>query len=309
MSASASVSKSDDRRVALITGCSSPNGLGTQTALQLVKRGYKVYATARKVTNMSHLQGKCELLKLDVTDSKSIQDVVRQVSDQNNGRLDLLINNAAITGPAPALDMSLDGFRQILETNLIAPLAVIQASSPLLVKAGNEPAPGSDGKIRKSVVVNMGSLVHWGPAWSSGYNASKAALETLSDTMRIEMANLNVKVVNCETGIVRTDVISHVFDITSTTPTPYYKNFKDIHSRVLQGVKDGAGLIISPEKFAKRFVNAIDRSNPNGKIWIGTMSSLFSWLMPFFETVGLKDWFWRSQNFTGMVEKPRIRSD
>ncbi|WWC90399.1 uncharacterized protein L201_005334 [Kwoniella dendrophila CBS 6074] len=307
MSSTTLETKLDNRRTALITGCSSPTGIGAQTALALVERGYRVFVTARKVETMSQLEGRCELLRLDVNDEKSRVEVVRQVSERTGGKLDLLINNAAVNGPSPALDMSIDRFRELLETNVVSPLALIQALAPLLIKSGNETQ--SNGKIRKSVIVNMGSLVVWNPAWSSAYNASKAALESLTDTMRIEMENLNIKVVNCETGIVATEIISHVFPIRSSTPSGYYDNFDLIQSKVLDQVKIGAKYITTPKDFASSLVSKIDKFEPRGKIWVGSFSNLFSWIMPLLDKFGLKDKLWKSQNFISLVEKPKINKD
>ncbi len=83
-----------EQKVALITGCSDPSSLGAAMALDLHKRGWKVYATSIEVESMADLhKSGCELLPLDVTKVADIESAAKVVS----GRLDLLINNVRIS--------------------------------------------------------------------------------------------------------------------------------------------------------------------------------------------------------------------
>jgi NADP-dependent 3-hydroxy acid dehydrogenase YdfG len=81
------------QRVALITGCGAPSGIGSCIALELANRGYRVFATARRIEQMAHLMGTCELLSLDVTAQESIEAAVSVVRSQTGGRLSVLVNN------------------------------------------------------------------------------------------------------------------------------------------------------------------------------------------------------------------------
>ena len=105
-------SMSIEQKAALITGCSEPDGLGANTALELLKHGFRVFATARNVSTMTSLEkAGCgvsvsffasgyrliasQLLTLDVTDGKSILAAKAEVVRLTDGRLDLLINNVS----------------------------------------------------------------------------------------------------------------------------------------------------------------------------------------------------------------------
>lgn len=91
-------SEKRSQRVALITGCSEPNSIGANLTLDLLERGWKVYATARKVETLKALKAKgAEVIALDVVDKLSIEaakDVI-----EAEGRLDALVNNVGVLGP------------------------------------------------------------------------------------------------------------------------------------------------------------------------------------------------------------------
>lgn len=83
-----------NQRVALITGCSEPNSIGANLALDLVRRGWRVYATARKVETLAALKAEgAHVLALDVVDKLSVQDAKRVLEAE--GRLDALVNNVS----------------------------------------------------------------------------------------------------------------------------------------------------------------------------------------------------------------------
>lgn len=92
------VEKNTTQRVALITGCSEPNSIGANLALDLLRRGWKVYATARKVETLAPLKAEgAQVLALDVVDKLSIADVKQTIFDAE-GRLDALVNNVSSEG-------------------------------------------------------------------------------------------------------------------------------------------------------------------------------------------------------------------
>lgn len=87
--------KTKAQRVALITGCSESNSIGANLALDLLRRGWKVYATARKVETLAPLKAEgAQVLALDVVDKLSIADVKKTILDAE-GRLDALVNNVS----------------------------------------------------------------------------------------------------------------------------------------------------------------------------------------------------------------------
>lgn len=86
---------SSNKRVALITGCSEPNSIGANLTIDLLHRGWTVYATARKIETLTTLRGAgAEVLALDVVDKDSIAHA-KQVITEKEGRLDALVNNVS----------------------------------------------------------------------------------------------------------------------------------------------------------------------------------------------------------------------
>lgn len=175
----------------LITGC-SPGGIGNALARQFHRRGFQVIATARTTDKLSDLKALgLTTLALTVDSEDSIQECVKQVETLCGGRLDYLINNAGTNLTIPALDVNLDDARKCFETNFFAVVRLVQVFSPLLITA-------------KGTIVMVGSLAAEMPfVFGSVYNASKAALLSYSDTLRVELAPFDVKVITLITGGVR----------------------------------------------------------------------------------------------------------
>ena len=177
----------------LITGCSS--GIGYALAREFKANGLRVFATARKAESLTELASHgIEPLSLEVTSEDSIKALVAEVTSRTNGRLDLLVNNAGRNYTIPALDVDIEEIRETFETNLFAVMRMCQAFAPLLIEA-------------KGTIVQIGSLAGVMPyVFGSVYNASKAALHSYSDTLRVELAPFRVRVVTVVTGGVRSNI-------------------------------------------------------------------------------------------------------
>jgi 1-acylglycerone phosphate reductase len=121
----------------LITGCST-GGIGAALAEAFHGKGYHVFATARnpsKISNTLSASKNVTVLTLDVLSSESIANAVRSVEKETNGRLDVLVNNSGGGAIIPALDASIDEGKRLFDLNFWAPLAMLQAFSPLLIKS------------------------------------------------------------------------------------------------------------------------------------------------------------------------------
>lgn len=121
----------------LITGCSA-GGIGAGLAEAFQQKGYLVFATLRNLSkapeNLTNTPNVI-VLQLDVLLPASIATAVESVSKETGGHLDVLVNNSGQNFVMPALDTSIEDARKLFDINVIAPLAMIQAFSPLLVKA------------------------------------------------------------------------------------------------------------------------------------------------------------------------------
>jgi NAD(P)-dependent dehydrogenase (short-subunit alcohol dehydrogenase family) len=189
-------------RIAVITGAS--RGLGRALAGFLSAQGYSLVLTARDEEVLREsaeaLKGKVVTVAGDVADAAHRRSVA--AAAKSLGGLDLLVNNASSLGPVPMpqlADYPLDAFREVLEVNLVAPLALIQEVLPLL-------------KERQGLVVNLSSDAAVGgyESWG-GYGASKAALDLVSKTLASELKEMGVSVVSVDPGDMRTQMHQDAF--------------------------------------------------------------------------------------------------
>lgn len=178
-------------KVALVTGCSS--GIGRELALQLSQAGWHVYAGARRPQTLTGLNERITPLELDVNKPSHLRHGV-SVIEKQFGKLDLLVNNAGYGAMGPLVEMPLEEVRRQFETNVFAPLALIQHCFPLLQASGN-------GKV-----VNIGSVsgILTTP-FSGAYCATKSALHSLSDALRMELAPFNVDIITIQPGAIESE--------------------------------------------------------------------------------------------------------
>ncbi|RVX73116.1 hypothetical protein B0A52_02243 [Exophiala mesophila] len=187
------------KRVVLITGCSA-GGLGDALARAFHATGKtRVIATGRDQSKMGHFNNLgIETVLLDVLSQTSIDACVQEVTTKTNGVLDLLINNSGAGYHCPLADVDLDMARQLFDLNVWAPMAVTKSFLPLLL------ASASSG--RNPMVVNQTSLASVSSMPFTGvYSASKAALASLTDTMRLEMGMFGIAFVDLKTGSVKSN--------------------------------------------------------------------------------------------------------
>jgi NAD(P)-dependent dehydrogenase (short-subunit alcohol dehydrogenase family) len=179
--------------VALITGSSS--GIGQLSALELARRGHRVFASMRNLENSRYLQAKAEkdrlaveIIQLDVTDSASVTAAIADVMERA-GRLDVLINNAGFGAFGPIEDYSDEDLRQVFETNFFGALRVTRAALPAM-------RAQRSGTI---ILVSSVSGLRTFP-FLSVYSASKFALEAASNGLRHELRSFGIRVVLVEPG-------------------------------------------------------------------------------------------------------------
>ena len=176
------------QRSILITGCSS--GIGYDAAHGLAARGWRVFATCRKQVDCVRLRGEgLESFVLDYADEASVSAALAQVLAATGGTLDALFNNGAFALPGAAEDLPRAGLREVFETNVFGWHDLTQQVIPVMRAQGA-------GRI-----VNCSSVLGLVCApWRSAYNASKFAVEGLSDTLRLEMRGTGIEIVLIEPG-------------------------------------------------------------------------------------------------------------
>lgn len=217
--------------VAVVTGAN--RGLGRHLAAQLVERGAKVYAAARRPETVD-LPGVTPL-RLDVTDQESIREAARIASDAT-----LLINNAGISTGATLVGGGLDEVRREMETNFFGPLAATRAFAPVIEGNGG------------GAVLNVLSALSWfHPAGLGSYAASKAAAWALSDATREELAPRGITVSALHVGYMDTDMAAGV-------PADQKTAADDVAAQALDAIEAGLPEILADEtsRYVKQSLSA-----------------------------------------------------
>jgi short-subunit dehydrogenase len=206
----------------LITGCSS--GIGLETALYLHSKEYRVFATARKKKDVKKLRSLgLQAFKLDVTQPKTIQKTLNKILNITNGTLDIVFNNAGYGQPGAIEDISTEVLKEQFETNVFGLHEVTRQVLPIMQKQGY-------GKIiQHSSVLGLVSLKLRG-----AYNASKYAIEGLTDTLRLELKNTNVQITLLNTGPVTSDFRKNAILKAKEHIDIDHSRFKDEYEKSLQ---------------------------------------------------------------------------
>jgi NAD(P)-dependent dehydrogenase (short-subunit alcohol dehydrogenase family) len=205
--------------VVLVTGANG--GLGTQFVAQALERGaQRVYATAR--TPQAWDDDRVVPLALDVTSAESIAAAAAAAADTT-----IVINNAGVSGGGQSLlSMSPDALRAIYETNVFGPVAVVQAFAPVLAKNGG------------GALVDIHSALSWlstpGP-----YPSTKAALWSVTNSLRLELASQGTQVVGAHLGYTDTPMIARL-DVPKEDP-------RDIVAAIYDGLEAGQHEVLADD--------------------------------------------------------------
>ncbi|KAJ9130080.1 Short-chain dehydrogenase/reductase [Coniochaeta hoffmannii] len=244
-------------KTVLITGCSE-GGIGDALAREFRARGVTVFATARSVSKMSTLEPLgVHTLELDVTSEPSIAAAVEAVRAATDGHLDILINNAGVNHVQPFLDTGLADMRRVFDTNVIGVLAVTQALAPLLIAS-------------RGVVATIGSVnAVFNPPYQVAYNASKAAVLAVGDSLRVELAPFGVRVVTVVTGSVRSKLFDNADAACRVPPDSLYYPLKDRIEK--RDFLDNARWT-DTEAYARQVVSDLLKEKPSPVLWRASFS-------------------------------------
>jgi NAD(P)-dependent dehydrogenase (short-subunit alcohol dehydrogenase family) len=244
---------SEQTRAVLITGCSS--GIGRETARHLAEKGWKVYATARRLESIEGLKGAgCETLVCDVTDEDSMSACVRAV-DEAEGAVGVLVNNAGYSQSGAIEEVPIEAVRRQFETNVFGLMRMCQLVLPRM--RGQ----------RWGRIVNVSSMGGRLTFPGGGvYHGTKHAVEALSDALRFEVSGFGIDVVVIEPGLIKTGFAeAAVGAMASELPTDGpYAEFNTAVGRETAGVYEGplARLGSGPEAVARKIERAITARRP-----------------------------------------------
>lgn len=268
--------------VVLITGSSS--GIGHALCHSFADRGFRVVATARRPESLKSLAAQgMATLPLDVTSTADIQAAIAAVLEQE-GRLDVLVNNAGYGLFGPLLDISPSALEKQFHTNVFAPLAIIQAVAPIMKRQG------------QGLILNIGSIsgVITTP-FAGAYCGSKAALHALSDALRMELAPFGIRVVTVQPGAIASNFGNAARS--SLPPESWYLPL----ANQIQGRANFSQVDATPaQEFSDRLLDIALRPHPPaiirlGKksLWLPLLRRLLplSWLDRILtQRFGLADW-------------------
>jgi NAD(P)-dependent dehydrogenase (short-subunit alcohol dehydrogenase family) len=245
----------------LITGCSS--GIGYDAATHLKKIGWRVFATCRKEDDCNRLKREgLEAFLLDYEKSCTIEKVIEEIAHINGNRLDALFNNGAHAIPGAVEDLTRDALRNIFEVNVFGHVELINKSLPLL---RNSP----DGRvINCSSVLGFVALPYRG-----AYNATKFAIEAITDTLRREPTGKIIKFILLEPGPIRTKIrensIPHFerwIDWKHSNLVEFYK--KDLLHRLYQQNDKLDFFELEPKDVTKKLVAALSSRKPKERYYV-----------------------------------------
>jgi 3-oxoacyl-[acyl-carrier protein] reductase len=228
-------------KVAVVTGASQ--GIGRDTAKALAEAGAKVVVTARNeeklaalVSEITSAGGEAFAVKIDVADAEQVKSGFKQVVEKF-GRLDILVNNAAVTRDGLAMRMKKEDWETVLQTNLTGAHFCIQQALPTMMKA------------RAGRIINISSVVaQSGNAGQANYVAAKAGLIGLTKAIAIEIASRGVTVNAVAPGFIETPMTDMLPDkvkeeLKVRIPLGRMGSARDVASAIVFLASDEAGYI------------------------------------------------------------------
>jgi NAD(P)-dependent dehydrogenase (short-subunit alcohol dehydrogenase family) len=257
---------SQKERSVLITGCSS--GIGHCVAHGLQNRGYQVIASARKPEDIERIKKEgLTCIQLDLDDSHSIEMAVEETLRLSNGKLYGLFNNAAYGQPGAVEDLSREVLRQQFETNLFGTFELTNKLIPIMRQQGY-------GRIiMNSSVLGLITLRYRG-----AYNASKFALEGLTDTLRLELDETNIQVSLIEPGPVTSRFRENAFAAYKNNIVREKSAHHEIYQKVEQRLqKQGSAtpFTLPPEAVLKKVIHALESKRPKARYYVTTPTYFF----------------------------------
>jgi NAD(P)-dependent dehydrogenase (short-subunit alcohol dehydrogenase family) len=246
-------------KVAIVTGSSS--GIGFETSLLLARNGFFTYATMRnpdKSNKIDELKQKeklpLDVLKLDVTDNKSVNEAIEKVANEQE-RIDVLVNNAGYALVGPLEELSIQELKEQFETNVFGVIRVTQSVLPIMRKQ------------QHGTIVNISSIAgRIGFPLTPAYVSSKFALEGLSESMAYELEQFGIKVILIEPGVIKTSFDNNLKmgkNVPTAASTTNNRNspYADITEKRLIGFKPRFENGLPAIEVAKVILNAITSRN------------------------------------------------
>lgn len=256
-------------KAVLITGASS--GIGYYCAKALQNDGYQVIASCRQLTDVSRLQAEgLTCVQLDLNDSTSIANAVRQILEFTGGHLYGLFNNGAYGQPGAVEDLTRNTLRHQFETNVFGWLELTNALLPVMHRQGY-------GRIiQNSSVLGFAAMPFRG-----AYNASKFALEGLTDTLRLELQGTGISVSLIEPGPILSDFRKNALNALQKNIDIHHSRFAEKYQQAIARLRKAgpaARFTQGPEAVYARLKHALEAEQPQPRYYVTFPTYLLGYL-------------------------------
>ncbi|MEH6835146.1 MULTISPECIES: SDR family NAD(P)-dependent oxidoreductase [Falsihalocynthiibacter] len=245
----------------LITGCSS--GIGYDAAHGLKNRGWRVFATCRQEKDCERLRAEgLESFPLDYADEANIEAALAECLSRTGGTLDALYNNGAFAVPGAVEDLPRAALREIFEVNLFGYHDLTCQVIKIMRAQGH-------GRI-----VNCSSILGFAPMrWRGAYNATKHAMEGLTDTLRLEMRDTPIKIILIEPGPIKSKIrqnsIAHFERHIDTENSPRKAQYAQLTKRLYADKKPDT-FELPASAVTKKLIHALESPRPKPRYYVTT---------------------------------------
>lgn len=245
-------------RSVLITGCSS--GIGLASAQAMHERGWRVLATARKPEDLQRLAALgFDALPLELRDPASVQACALTALERTDGKLTALFNNAAHGQPGAVEDLPVEFLRDQFEVNLFSWHALTRPIIAAMRKNGG-------GRI-----VNCSSVLGLiSPPYRGAYNATKFALEALTEAMRHELIGTGIHVSLIEPGPIGTNFVATALALFRKNIDVEASAHREIYRRRIASMSAGGRQTFKrpAEAVAAKLVHALESPRPKVRYYV-----------------------------------------
>ncbi|WP_170561179.1 SDR family NAD(P)-dependent oxidoreductase [Ruegeria atlantica] len=258
------------QKTILITGCSS--GIGLDAAHGMRARGWRVFASCRQQRDCDRLRAQgFESPRIDYTDAASIASGLTEVLEATGGTLDALFNNGAHGLPGAVEDLPTEGLRAIFEANFFGWHELTRLVIPVMR------AQGHGRIVQNSSVLGLLAI-----PWRGAYVATKYAIEGLTDTMRLELADTEIKAILIEPGPITSKIRENSI--------PFFERFinwensalrERYESSLLKRLYESSG----PDRFelpasavTEKLAHAVESKKPRARYYVTTPTYIAGYL-------------------------------
>ena len=248
------------QKTILITDCST--GIGYTCALGLKARGYRVFATARKDEDLKRLASEgLEAVALDYRFAESVEACATEVSRRTGGKLYALFNNGAYGQPGAVEDITRAVLEEQFAANFFGWHQLTRAVLPMMR------ANGAGRIVQCSSVLGILAL-----KWRGPYNASKFALEGLTDTLRLELRDSPIKVVTINPGPITSQFVPNARAALVRNVDMVNSHYRGEYERQLARLDRGGNgrFKLPPEAVLEKLVLALEKPNPRAHYYVTT---------------------------------------